>query len=926
MQTRTAWLTAIQWPQSTDARLLTACVVLKAVPLLLLESRHKPRWIRWDDKASDHSPEETSGVFGIGSFYWLNRLFFSGYQTILSLDELYPLDQRMLSGIMYELLSRQIAAKPRRGQNHGLSRNLASALAWPFLLPVAPRVALIGFSFCQPFLFASLLHNLESEASDKRRNESYGLIGATALAFTGIAVSNAFYQYFVRRAVYMARGSLASAIYKKTTEHKVTVADDAAAVTLMSTDIENIVRGFTDIHEVWANTVEIALGCWLLEARLGLSFLSPLVVILICSAIMSWVGVATGKKLAAWMAKIQHRVGLTGKVIGSMKQLKISGMAQPVGDLIHKLRVEELEIGNKFRWIQVIAATVAFAPQCLSQVFAFALAPGELNVAAMYESLSYLVLLTTPLAMLFQSIPTIIGAFACLDRIQSFLEAEPRGDLRQTLGGRSHADQTENGENIGIPLSDVKSASVANGGVAIEVSNGQFGWTEGKPVLRDITTSIHAGSLTMVVGPVASGKSTLCKAMLGEVPFFEGEVNFHRNHSSIAFCEQAPFLVNGSLKENIIRHCNFDQTRYAEVIEATALSQDIALLPQGDGTGIGSAGIALSGGQKCRVSLARALYQSSSLLVLDDILSGLDNNTESEVFRRVFGPHGLIRRRGATAILCTHSVRHLPSADHIIALGKDGTIVEQGRFGALLDNQGYVHSLGIEVSEATAPLEIKDQQTVTISRSNQQGEAFQEALNDQARQLGDRRVYGHYFRTISGLSFALLFIGSVVYSVGQNYSTVWIGTWASDGFGRSTSFYIGIYALLRVMQLLCITGCASLVLILIVKNTGAELHYAAITTVLRAPITFFTTTDTGIVLNLFSQDTTIIDVELPLSYLNVILAIAAALGMAIVSALGSPYLAISYPFLMALLWFIQKFYLRTSRQLRLLDLEAKSPL
>lgn len=928
VQTRTSWLTAIQWPQSTDARLLTACVVLKAVPLLLLESRHKTRWIRWDDKASDHSPEETSGVFGIGSFYWLNRLFFSGYQSILSLDELYPLDQRMLSAIMYERLSTQIAAKPRKGQKHGLSRNLASALAWPFLLPVAPRVALIGFSFCQPFLFASLLHNLESDDNDKRRNESYGLIGATALAFTGIAVSNAFYQYFVRRAVYMARGSLASAIYKKTTEHKVTVADDAAAVTLMSTDIENIVRGFTDIHEVWANTVEIALGCWLLEERLGLSFLSPLVVILICSAVMSWVGVATGKKLAAWMAKIQHRVGLTGKVIGSMKQLKISGMAQPVGDLIHKLRVEELEIGNKFRWIQVIAATVAFAPQCLSQVFAFALAPDDLNVASMYESLSYLVLLTTPLAMLFQSIPTIIGAFACLDRIQKFLEAEPRGDFRQTLGlaRQSQTDQVANGDGTGIPLAKVKPISAANGDVAITVSNGQFGWTEGKPVLRDITTSIRAGSLTMVVGPVASGKSTLCKAMLGEVPFFEGEVSFHSSYSSVAFCEQAPFLVNGSLKENIIRHCAFDQERYSEIIEATALSQDIALLPQGDETGIGSAGIALSGGQKCRVSLARALYQFSSLLVLDDILSGLDNNTESEVFRRVFGPHGLIRRRGATAILCTHSVRHLPSADHIIALGKDGTILEQGCFEALLENEGYVYSLGIEVKETTPPPEPKDEQTVTISRNNQQAEAFQEALNDQARQLGDRRVYGHYFRTISGLSFVLLFIGSVIYSVGQNYSTVWIGTWASDGFGRSTSFYIGIYALLRVMQLLCITGCASLVLILIVKNTGAELHHAAITTVLRAPITFFTTTDTGIVLNLFSQDTTIIDVELPLAYLNVVLAIAAALGMAIVAALGSPYLAISYPFLMALLWFIQKFYLRTSRQLRLLDLEAKSPL
>lgn len=688
VQARTAWLTTTYSLQDANAQLFTACVVLKALPLLYLESNRKTRWVRWDDKASDHSPEETTGVFGIGFFYWLNQLFFSGYKSVLSMNELYPLDQRMLSKDMHERLSRQIASNPRKGKKHGLSRNLVGALAWPFLLPIAPRVAVIGFSFCQPFLIASLLQHLDTEVDDKAKRESYGLIGAMALAYTGIAVSTAFYWYFTRRAVYMARGCLASSIFRKTTEHKVTVADDAAAVTLMSTDIENIVRGFTVIHEVWANAAEIALGCWLLEGKLGFSFLSPLVIIIVCSIIMSWVGVTTGKRLAAWMGKIQHRVGLTGKVIGSMKQLKISGIDQPVGELIHRLRVEELEIGNKFRAIQVIAATVAFAPQCLSQLFAFALTSEDLNVSTMYESLSYLVLLTAPLAMLFQSIPTIMGAFACLNRIQEFLEAEPRTDFRNTVDRHQVVQNDEPEKSTG----NSKSHPMADGAehipieanlpsdeedeTAITITDGQFGWVDEKPVLRDLNLSIRAGQLTLVVGPVASGKSTLCKAILGEVPFYKGKVEYHISHLGVAFCEQTPFLLNGSLKENIIRHCSFDEKRYVEVIEATALSQDIALLPQGEDTKIGSAGIALSGGQKCRLSLARALYQPASLLVLDDILSGLDNKTESEVFRRVFDSSGLIRRRGATAVLCTHSIRHLPSADHIIALGKDGAVVE----------------------------------------------------------------------------------------------------------------------------------------------------------------------------------------------------------------------------------------------------------
>ena len=916
----------MQVPHSHKVRVFTAGVALKAL-LLLLEAKQKTKWVEWDIK--EHSPEETTGVFGIGVFFWLNRLFFFGYQNILSMNELYPLDQRMTSRDMHNRLSKQLATKARVGEKLGLAKHLARAHAWSWILPVAPRLALIGFTFCQPFLIAAILNNLEKEPGRRAQNESYGLIGASALAYSGIALSMAFYNYFSRRAVYMARGSLSAAIYKKTTEAKIAVADDAAAVTLMSTDVETIIRSFAQIHEVWANMVEAALGCWLLQGRLGVAFLSPLIIIILCSAIMSWVGVSAGKKQVHWMEKIQNRVGLTSKVIGSMKQLKISGMAEPVGKLIHALRVEELDIGNKFRMIQVIAATVAFAPQTLSQVFAFALTTNDLNVATIYESLSFLVLVTAPLSTLFQNIPGILGSFACLARIQSFLEADPREDFRAGFGAvndDSSSDKTAVAvkKSDHIPLEPKVEAKKDE--IIISISDGNFGWVDQKPALQHISTSIRAGQLTLVVGPVASGKSTLCKAILGEVPFSQGEVKFQHPYSSIAFCEQSPFLINGTLKENIIRHSVFDQQRYLDVVEATALTQDIALLPQGDDTSIGSSGIALSGGQKCRVSLARALYQGSSLLLLDDILSGLDNNTESQVFRRVFGPHGIIRRRGATAVLCTHSVRHLPSADHIIALSKDGTIAEEGTFASLMQNQSYVYSLGIDASDISPEAQHEETKNPLIPQQTREANAIQDALNDSARQLGDRKVYTHYFRTISKLLLGLLLLLSIVFATGVNFPTVWIGIWAADELGESNAFYIGIFTLFRTLQLLCVTASATLAMIFMVRQTGVELHKVALSTVLRAPLTFFTTTDTGVVLNLFSQDTTIIDVELPLAFLNLVLAISAVFGMAIVSALASPYLAISYPVLLVLLYAIQKFYLRTSRQLRLLDLEAKSPL
>ncbi|KAH7175419.1 P-loop containing nucleoside triphosphate hydrolase protein [Dactylonectria macrodidyma] len=914
VQARTAWLIIASWHQTILARLFTSSIAVKVI-ILCLEAVPKTRWIHWN--ASEHSPEESSSVFSLGVYYWLNRLFWHGYRDVLVIDDLYPLDAGMASQGLYDKLAPMLRIHQYHKElKFGLCRDIGRTLAGPLLAPIAPRIALIGFKFCQPFFIRSILLYLQSPDDPTTDNHGYGLIGACFLIYIGIAFSSAWYTYYNQKAAYMVRGCLSAAVYRKTTQTKLTAADDAAAVTLMSTDIERIVKGCTTMHEIWAGILEVALGCWLLERQLGAAFASPIVIIFVCIGILAWELTFVGKRQGAWMSSIQNRVGLTSNAISNMKLYKISGVTEPVAKLIQSLRQGEIKLGNRFRWLLILAAGLGFTPICLSPVVTFAVTSKSLRVETLFTSYSYILLVTGPLVLVFQSLPHIFAAITCTQRIQKFIADEPRIDTRKMADVSSST--TSNTE---------KDSSVESGDTALafKIEAGTFGWGGEKMTLSQINTSIPTNQLTFVIGEVASGKSTFCKVLLGELPVSSGTVTAFVPLSRIGYCEQTPFLYNATFKENIIGHCAFDQDKYDEIIDATLLNSDVALLPDGHDTKIGNNGIMLSGGQKQRVSVARALYSESDVMIFDDVLSGLDNDTEAELFRRVFGPGSITRKRNVTVVICTHSIRHLPTADHIIALETGGTIVEQGTFQDLKRNNKYVQSLGVKEETPRSHTELpREQQTAMVPKTT--SNEIKAALEDRARQLGDWSIYSHYARSVGFFPVSLLILSAVVYGVGANLSTVWMKFWSEDAYGKSVGFYVGIFGLCRVLAVLFILVNATSTHILMISYSGTVLHQRAITTVVTAPLRFFTTTDSGIVTNLFSQDMTLLDGELPMALTNVTIELADCIGMAFVIASASPYLAIAYPVLLAVLYFVQMFYLRTSRQIRLLDLESKSPL
>lgn len=189
-QARTLFLSSGGRPELTYSSIFSAALALK-VGILLLEARRKSRWVSWDEK--EHSPEETSGIFSLGVFFWLNNIFLEGYRKVLTIKDLYPLDSSLNSELLHQEFSRNMDYSKLKGDKFGLAKVLMRTLKVPLLLPVPPRLALLGFTFCQPFFIESLLDHLSQP--EINANVGYGFIGASVLIYLGIAISTALCWY-----------------------------------------------------------------------------------------------------------------------------------------------------------------------------------------------------------------------------------------------------------------------------------------------------------------------------------------------------------------------------------------------------------------------------------------------------------------------------------------------------------------------------------------------------------------------------------------------------------------------------------------------------------------------------------------------------------------------------------------------------------
>ncbi|KAF5519012.1 ABC transporter atnG [Colletotrichum aenigma] len=933
VQTRTLWLKARD--ELSSAVLIpaefTAALVIKS-GLLMLEVIEKRSLLlpEWRHK----TPEETAGVFSRNLLIWLRDILVKGRKTLLAPTDLDPLSEGLgtahLSCAFGALWNKQSKPLPR------LSLVLLRTLIWSIMAPVMPRLAQIAFTLCQPLLLREFLRYLAGEATFVG-NTGYAFIITYGLVYLGIAISGCIYWRLTYKSLVKLRGCILAAVYEKTLGIDPARCDTTAAVPLISTDMERIIAGFKDFHEIWANTVQVAISVWLLYRELRLACVAPAVVATVSSLGSMLMSAFADKAQVSWMEATQERVAMTARAVAGMKSIKLLGLSESVHDLLQKLRKAELHAARHFRYIEVLTATIAFLPLLLSPVFTFlvfvlqAQSAGEqLDTVKAFTSLGLLQLMTQPLVWLFQAIPLFVASLGCLNRVEKYLHAEPR---KTNFSPSTSEVQPED-----LPLAEPRSAVV--------IRAGELGWSETKPVLTDVNINIPASQLTMIIGPVASGKSTLARAIISELPHFRGDIqifDFVREAANmdIAFCGQEPFIMYGTLLENITGFSSFDSTWLESVIHATDLGNDIAALPQGRATNVGSKGTRLSGGQQQRVAIGRALYARKRMAIFDDVLSGLDATTKVKVFERAMGPQGLLRQIGCTVVLCTHDVSLLPRADHIIVLGLDGHVAEAGTYEQLREQSSYVKSLVIQekssingdmLREGTSDRTTRDDNQANQSLANGNDDSTAaEPADDLTRRLGDASIY-KYLASHIGFWRVVVFVALTCgWAVFSTIGTVWLNFWSSAVSGSSDSngqngYYLGVYAAFQVLALAFLALFSGFSLTNLAVKAGTSLHHVLLKAMTWAPQSFFGAVDTGITTNRFSQDIILVDGDMPMSLLETLSAGLVALVQMILIAVAAPYVAIAYPFLLVTLHFVQSFYLRTSRQLRFLDLEARSPL
>lgn len=213
-----------------------------------------------------------------------------------------------------------------------------------------------------------------------------------------------------------------------------------------------------------------------------------------------------------------------------------------------------------------------------------------------------------------------------------------------------------------------------HGEKGICIKNGTAKWSDSSAdnTLTNITVSAKPGQLLAIIGPVGSGKTSLLHAILKELPLKQGSVEIN---GEISYASQEPWLFAGSVRQNILFGLPMDKERYKTVVKVCALERDFILLPYGDKTIVGERGVSLSGGQRARINLARAVYKEADIYLLDDPLSAVDTHVGKELFENCIT--GFLRDK--TCILITHQLQYLKEVDHIIIL-ESGMIKAEGTF------------------------------------------------------------------------------------------------------------------------------------------------------------------------------------------------------------------------------------------------------
>lgn len=269
-------------------------------------------------------------------------------------------------------------------------------------------------------------------------------------------------------------------------------------------------------------------------------------------------------------------------------------------------------------------------------------------------------------------------------------------------------------------------------------------------------------------------------------------------------------------------------------------------------------------------------------------------------------------------------VHYLPHADHILVLGKSGEVEQYGRYSELRTRDGYVKTLDLKASSLVQSGE--EEVSKGSLEEGDESDLSKEDDESQPESTADWTLYKFYLSSVEPwhiIIFVLLGIGFIW--VGK-LPLVWLRLWTEHGTTSDTALYSGVYMALCIMAIILSAAVFWWYGLFVIPRSGVYIHQLLLDSYLRAPLWFLTHTDTGSMLNRFGQDMSLVDQQMPMAFFETVLNTADTVAAAAIITSGAPYLAGIMAVSVVIIYFLQQFYLKTSKAMRHLDLHTKSPL
>ncbi|XP_026564930.1 ATP-binding cassette sub-family C member 9 [Pseudonaja textilis] len=948
------------------------------------------------------------------TYWWMNPLIISAHKKPIDLKAIgkLPIAMRALTNYVclkdaYEEQKKKVADHPNRTPSIWLA--MYRAFGRPILLSSTFRYLADLLGFAGPLCISGIIDSLSTNDTKSTSNNATNISTEpflssrdflkdnyvlAVLLFLALILQRTFLQasyYVTIETGINLRGALLAMIYNKILRLSTS---NLSMGEMTLGQINNLVAIETNqlmwflflCPNLWAMPVQIIMGVILLYHLLGKSAVVGAAVILLLAPIQYFIATKLAEAQKSTLDYSTERLKKTNEILKGIKLLKLYAWEHIFCQNVEDTRMKELTSLKTFALYTSLSifmnAAIPIAAVLATFVTYTYAEDKQLTTAQAFASLSLFHILVTPLFLLSTVVRFAVKAIISVQKLNEFLLSDEIGDDSWRNGEsplayescKKHTGLHPKAINRKQPLRHqldgydqpqrLSTQHLTIDEYAIKITNGYFSWGSGLATLSDIDIKIPTGQMTMIVGQVGCGKSSLLLAILGEMQTLEGKVHWNRinetessveanwrNRFSVAYAAQKPWLLNATVEENITFGSSFNKQRYKAVTDACSLQPDIDLLPFGDQTEIGERGINLSGGQRQRICVARALYQNANIVFLDDPFSALDIHLSDHLMQE--GILKFLKDDKRTLVLVTHKLQYLPHADWIIAM-KDGTVLREGtlkdiqtkdvelydHWKTLMNRQDQELEKNMEADQTT--LERKTLRRAMYPRESKTQLEDEDEEEEEEEEEDDSMSSAMPLRTkmpwktcwLYLTSGGFLLLSLMIFSKLLKHSVIvaidfWLAQWTSTNQTQTLcsekTCHVAVFSILSGAGIvLCLV--TSLTVEWMGLTAAKNLYHDLLNKIILGPIRFFDMTPLGLILNRFSADTNIIDQHIPPTVESL-----SRSTLLCLSAVGMISYATHY-FLLALLplgvafYFIQKYFRVASKDLQELDDSTQLPL